>query len=392
MTEDYSTTTLSHQRLGILGGGQLGKMLALAAGNWHYPVWIMDESSDFPAAPFATTFVEGSFSNFDDVLRFGRQVDVITVEIEHVNTAALLQLEAEGKTVHPSPSKLEIIKDKGRQKLFYQAHRLPTAPFQLFENEAEVHQALENGLIHFPFVQKLRTAGYDGRGVVLIESEAGLDKLMAGPCLVEEKIEFAKEISVLVARNGSGQTACFPSVEMDFNADANLLEWQICPAEIPKEIAIKAEALAVDTIQSYGVSGLLAVEMFLQPDGQLLINEVAPRPHNSGHHTIESCYTSQFEQHLRAVLDFPLGSTQLLCPSVMVNLLGEPGYKGAVIYKGWNECLEIPGVNIHLYGKTDTKPFRKMGHITVLGNTLEQAKERAYQAKQTLKVIGEQVM
>lgn len=392
MTQDYSTTTLSHQRLGILGGGQLGKMLALAAGNWHYPIWIMDESSDFPAAPFATRFVEGSFRNFDDVLRFGRQVDVITVEIEHVNTAALLQLEAEGKTVHPSPAKLEIIKDKGRQKIFYREHQLPTAPFQLFENETEVHQAIALGKIQFPFVQKLRTAGYDGRGVALINSAADVDKLMAGPCLTEEKIEFAKEISVLVARNENGQTACFPSVEMDFNANANLLELQICPAEISEEIAVKAEALAIATIQHYGISGLLAVEMFLTLNGQLLINEVAPRPHNSGHHTIESCYTSQFEQHLRAVLNFPLGSTELLCPSVMINLLGEPGYKGPVIYEGWDKCLEIPGVNIHLYGKTETKPFRKMGHITVLGNTLEQAKQRAHLAKQTLKVTGEQTM
>jgi 5-(carboxyamino)imidazole ribonucleotide synthase len=375
-----------NRKLGILGGGQLGKMVALAAGNWHLPLWILDESVSFPSAPYVTHFIEGDFRNYEDVLHFGRPLDVITIEIEHVNTAALRQLVLEGKTVHPAPDKLDIIKDKGLQKAFYLQHQLPTSAFRLFENEAAVRAAIANGELDYPFVQKTRSAGYDGRGVAVIQSPEKLSRLLPGPCLVEEMVAIQKELSVIVARNENGQTTCFPAVEMDFNAEANLVEWLISPARISPALHQAAEALAIATIEAYDLCGLLAVEMFLTTDNQLLINEVAPRPHNSGHQTIENCYTSQFEQHLRAVLNLPLGGTQLLCPAVMINLLGEPGYEGPAYYQGWAEALAIPGVNIHLYGKSTTKPFRKMGHVTILGQTIEEAQSKAQQVKDILRV------
>ncbi len=375
-------------RLGILGGGQLGKMLALSAGNWHLPVWILDEAGDFPAAPYATTFVKGDFRNYDDVYRFGQMVDVITVEIEHVNTAALAQLEKEGKIVHPSPAQLELIKDKGLQKQFYAEKSLPSAPFQLYSDEKSVQEAIANGALSFPFVQKSRTAGYDGRGVAVIQSAADLPKLLPGACIIEPLVDIAKELSVIVARNENGDIQAFPVVEMDFNPDANLVEWLLCPAEVDARLEKEAEQLARQTIESYGICGLLAVELFLTKNGELLINEVAPRPHNSGHHTIESCYTSQFEQHIRAVLNLPLGSTKMKTASVMLNLLGEPGYAGPAYYDGLEACLAMEGVNIHIYGKAQTKPYRKMGHVTVLGDTLVEALEKAHRVKEKLRVLA----
>lgn len=376
-------------KVGVLGGGQLGKMLALAAGNWHLPMYFLDESENFPAGPFATDFTEGSFKNYDAVYNFGKTVDVLTIEIEHVNTDALLQLEKEGLTIHPKPSALNIIKDKGLQKQFYQKNQLPTSTFQLFEDENELLQAIERQVIKFPFVQKSRTAGYDGRGVSILRAEADLNtKLLSGACLVEELIDFQKELAVIVARNENGEVVAFPTVEMDFNAEANLVEMLVCPAQIDVNIEKEAIALAKRVIEAYDICGLLAVELFLTKNNQLLINEVAPRPHNSGHHTIDSCYTSQFEQHLRGILNLQLGSTKMKSSSVMVNLLGEPGYSGDVFYQGLNECLAMEGVNIHLYGKVTTKPFRKMGHVTVLGETVAIAKEKARKVQQLLKVIS----
>lgn len=376
-------------KVGVLGGGQLGKMLALAAGNWHLPMYFLDESKDFPAGPFATDFTEDFFKDYDAVYNFGKIVDVLTIEIEHVNTDALLQLEKEGLAIHPKPSALNIIKDKGLQKQFYRDFQLPTSDFQLFEDENDLLRAIENQVIKFPFVQKSRTAGYDGRGVSILHSEADLKtKLLIGGCLVEELVDFQKELAVIVARNEKGEVVSFPTVEMDFNAEANLVEMLICPAQIDPEIEKAAENLAKRVIEAYDICGLLAVELFLTRDNQLLINEVAPRPHNSGHHTIDSCYTSQFEQHLRGILNLSLGSTKMKSPSVMVNLLGEPGYSGEVFYQGLNECLAIEGVNIHLYGKATTKPFRKMGHVTVLGETVAIAKEKAQKVQQLLKVIS----
>ncbi len=379
---------ITNTKVGILGGGQLGKMLALAAHNWDVTTWALDADKSFPAGPVCSHFVEGNFKNYDDVYRFGKQVDVLTIEIEHVNTDALLKLEAEGLKIHPSPAKLNIIKDKGLQKEFYQKNNLPTSAFQLYESGEAIRAAINDGTLHFPFVQKSRTAGYDGKGVAVIKSENDLHLLMPDASVVEDLVDIEKEIAVIVARNEQGEVSAFPPVEMEFNPVANLVEFLVCPAGLDKKTAKAAEALARDTIEAYGICGLLAVELFLTKDNQLLINEVAPRPHNSGHHTIDSCYTSQFEQHLRAILDLPLGSTNMKTASVMVNLLGEPGYTGPVEYAGFDDCVKMEGVKVHLYGKTVTKPYRKMGHITVLAQDLENAKTKARKVKETLKVIS----
>lgn len=387
-----STNNILLTKIGVLGGGQLGKMLALAAGNWHLPMYFLDESKDFPSGTFATGFTEGSFKDYDAVYNFGKTVDVLTIEIEHVNTDALLQLEQESVIIHPKPTALNIIKDKGLQKQFYLDRQLPTAKCQVFDNENDLLQAIEKQAIQFPFVQKTRTAGYDGRGVAIIRSESDLKtKLLPGACLVEALIEFEKELAVIVARNENGEVVAFPTVEMDFNPEANLVEMLVCPAQIDSKIAKQAEDLAKRVIEAFDICGLLAVELFLTKDNQLLINEVAPRPHNSGHHTIDSCYTSQFEQHLRGILNLPLGSTKMKSPSVMINLLGEPGYSGDVFYQGLEECLAMEGVNVHLYGKATTKPFRKMGHVTVLGETVEAAKMKARKVQEKLKVVSTKI-
>ncbi|MFM8450306.1 MAG: 5-(carboxyamino)imidazole ribonucleotide synthase [Haliscomenobacter sp.] len=375
-------------RLGVLGGGQLGKMLALAAGNWHLPMYFLDKDPSFPAARFAAHFEAGDFNLESDVLRFGQMVDVLTIEIEHVHLGALHQLQASGLTIHPSPDVLETIKDKGLQKLFYAEHEIPTAPFVLYESYEAVLDALKKGTLKPPFVQKTRTDGYDGRGVAIIRTSSDYEKLIPGGTLIETIAPIEKELAVLVARNERGEIKAYPTVEMDFNPEANLVEFLICPARIDQELEARAEKLAIQVIEAFGVCGLLAVEMFLTQDGALWVNEVAPRPHNSGHHTIDSCTTSQFEQHIRAVLNLPLGDTRLHTPAVMVNLLGAPGFSGLVHYEGLSECLAIPGVHLHLYGKDETRPFRKMGHATIVAPDLGTAIDRAEQVRDTLRILS----
>lgn len=361
------------KRLGVLGAGQLGKMMAVPAANWKMPLWGLDKDTSYPAAPYFTRFVSGDFSREADVLAFGRQVDLLTIEIEHVHTGALHQLEAEGLRIHPAPTVLDIIKDKGAQKEFYARHNLPTAPFQLLDGEAEVVAAIQSGGLSFPFVQKSRRDGYDGKGVAVIRTEADMAKLLPGPCVIETMADISKELAVIVARNENGEEKAYPVVEMTFHPEANLVDMLLAPARIDADTAARATELALRTARAFEVCGLLAVELFLNADGGIWVNEVAPRPHNSGHHTIESCVTSQFEQHLRAVLNLPLGDTRLIQPAVMLNILGAEGQEGPAVYEGVAEAMALPGVHLHLYGKTDTKPFRKMGHITVTGSTLEQA-------------------
>ena len=376
-------------KLGVLGGGQLGKMMALAAGNWHLPLYLLDQSPDFPAGRVSPFFTTGNFKDYDDVYNFGKDKNVLTIEIEHVNTEALHQLTQEGVVVHPHPAKLDIIKDKGLQKQFYAERDIPTSPFRLYSDEHAVRQAVEQGEERLPFVQKTRTAGYDGKGVSVIKTAADLkEKLLPGACLIEDLVDIDKEIAVIVARNKSGEVRAFPAVEMAFNPEANLVEFLFCPANISKATEQAAERLAIEVIEAFDLCGLLAVELFLDQSSQLLVNEVAPRPHNSGHHTIDSCYTSQFEQHIRAVLDLPLGSTQMKLPSVMVNLLGAAGQTGPTYYKGLEECLNIEGAKLHLYGKTTTKPYRKMGHATVVDKSMEKAIEKARLVQQTLKIVA----
>ena len=378
----------SNFKLGIIGGGQLGKMLVQAASKWDIKTYILDPDENCSAASLCTKFIKGSFRTYEDVYQFAQQVDLVTFEIEHVNIEALKRLKEEGKTIHPDPNALTIIQDKGLQKQFYASHNLPTAKFQLYQSKAEIIAAIEEKKITLPFVQKSRKEGYDGRGVIVINSEKEIEKIFDTPSIVEETIAIEKELAVIVAKNTKNEISSFSVVEMGFNSEANLLEDLICPAAISKQIEEEAIALSKKVIKKLDMVGILAVELFLTKAEKLLINEVAPRPHNSGHHTIESAFTSQFEQHLRAILGFPLGSTKIIMPAIMLNLLGEPNYTGDAIYKGFEESIAIEGVYVHIYGKTSTKPYRKMGHVTIIEETIEKAKVKAEIIKTQLKIIA----
>ena len=369
-------------RLGILGGGQLGRMFIQEAINFNIDVHIMENDVNAPSASIATTFTEGDITNFDDVIAFGSSMDVLTVEIENVNIEALFQLEKKGVNVFPQARVLEIIKDKGFQKEFYKKNNIPTSDFLLINNSSK-----EELLEKIPFVQKLRTGGYDGQGVQLIQSEKDLDNLFQNPSIIEELISFEKELSVIVARNERGETKTYQTVECEFN-NVNLVEFLFSPADIDESIEKQATSMAIDVIEKLDMVGILAVELFLTKDGQLLVNEVAPRPHNSGHHTIECNDTSQFEQHLRSILNLPLGSTEIIRFGAMINLLGAENYTGKAIYNGLEEVISIPNVHVHLYGKENTKPNRKMGHITVTGDSLFEAKNTAKTVKQKIQIIA----
>lgn len=373
----------STHRFGILGAGQLGRMLIQEAISYDIHVHTMDLHSTDPSAAIATSHTVGDIKDYDAVLQFGKDKDVISVEIENVNIDALKELELQGVKVFPQPHVLEIIKDKGLQKQFYLNHGIPTSAFELTDETAD--QAYLRSKI--PFVHKLRTGGYDGRGVELIKGEDDLKKVFNAPSIIEELVPFAKELSVLVARNESGETAVYQTVECEFN-EVNLVAFLFSPADISAEIEQKATELAIHVINKLEMVGILAVELFLLEDGTLLVNEVAPRPHNSGHHTIECNVTSQFEQHLRAVLNLPLGSTEMIREGAMINLLGEIGHDGLAHYEGLNEVMKMPGVHVHLYGKVETKPHRKMGHITVAQKNLADAKRIAKDVKEKIRVIS----
>lgn len=375
------------KKIGILGGGQLGRMLCLAAGPWDYKLCVLDAAPDYPAGQYCAEFTSGDFNNYADVIAFGQDKDILTIEIEHVNTQALHELAKQGKTIHPHPAALDIIKDKGTQKQFYQKHGIPTPAFALFKDEKALQKAIATGEWYFPFVQKTRSAGYDGRGVAVLWSEEDMHtKLLKGPCLAEHMAPIQTELAVIAARNANDEVSVFPPVEMVVHPEANLVEFLLCPARVSPLVAAQAEALAERVIRAFDICGLLAVELFLTTSGELLVNEVAPRPHNSGHHTINSAQTSQFEQHLRAICNFPLGDTRQNIPAVMVNLLGAPDHMGPVHYVGVEECLALDGVHVHLYGKALTSPFRKMGHVTVTAPTLKEALVKAKKVKETLKV------
>ena len=370
--------------IGVLGGGQLGMMMIEAANKIGILVHCLDPNPAAPCAEIATTFTVGDFNNYDDVYQFGKDKKVLTIEIENVNIEALEVLEQEGVKVYPQPAVLKIIKDKGVQKQFYVDLNIPTAPFQLIEGKT----ALIELDLAYPFVQKLRVGGYDGKGVQVIRNKEELACAFDAPSVIESMIDFEKEISIIVARNVSGQLAVFPAVECEFSKEANLVEFQFSPANIAKEIEQKAIEIASSIIQSLELVGILAVEFFLTKDGKLLVNEIAPRTHNSGHHTIECCETSQFEQHLRAVLNLELGSTRLVCPAAMVNLLGEPTYNGLAYYEGLADVEKMSGVFVHLYGKEKTSPNRKMGHVTILGKSMEEIKAKAALVKSGLRCIS----
>lgn len=369
-------------KVGILGGGQLGRMLLQEAPNIDVRLCIMDKDPEAPASKYAHEFVNEDILDYNAVMRFGQDKDIITVEIENVSIEALEELERQGKKIFPQPRVLRIIRDKGLQKQFYQDHQIPTAPYELCENLADFKAKVQR----YPVVQKLRVGGYDGRGVQVMKTENDLSEGFDAPNLLEHLVDFEKEISVIVARNESGEISHFPLVECQFNPQANLVEFLFSPAQVSEAIEDEAIAIAKKTIAALDMVGILAVEMFVTKDGKVLVNESAPRPHNSGHHTIECNTTSQFGQHLRAILNLPLGSTKLIRPGVMINLLGETGYSGKVDYENLREAMEIPGIFVHLYGKTETKPFRKMGHITAVGRDLNAAIKKAREVQALVKV------
>lgn len=375
--------------LGILGGGQLGKMLLAETRKMDIATKVLDPSKEAPSRLACNTFVQGDLMDFDTVVQFGQGIDILTIEIENVNADALQALEKQGVKVYPSSQTLRTIQNKCTQKLFFVDHNLPTAPFQRFAYKDEMIHAIENQALNFPFVWKSAQFGYDGNGVKMINSIADTKDLPSGQCIAEMLIDFKMELAVTVARRPSGEVKLFPVVEMDFHPEANQVTYVICPARISEDIVQKAELVAMKAAAAFEHVGLLAVEMFLTHDGEILINEVAPRTHNSGHHTIESSYTSQFEQHLRAVLDLPLGSTEMKTPVVMVNLVGAEGFSGPVYYENIEKVLAQKGVSVHVYGKTETRPFRKMGHCTVVAPTADAALEIAKKVKNQLIVKSE---
>lgn len=371
-------------RLGMVGGGQLGRMFIQEAINLDVHVHVLDPDPEAPCKYLATTFTQGKLTDYNALYTFGKDKDVLTVEIENVNIEALEALEKEGKKIFPQPNLLRIVQDKGLQKEFYQSRNIASASFHFIENRAEIEQYIHD----LPLVQKLRKGGYDGKGVQVLRTIEDLENAFDAPSILEKMIPFSKELSIIVARNENGETASFPAVECEFNPEANLVELLFAPAKIDSETEIKAQALALRVIDELGLIGILAVEMFLTEDGELMVNEIAPRPHNSGHHTIECNTTSQFEQHLRAILNLPLGSTSIIQAGAMINLLGEKGYEGSAFYEGIEEILKIPGVHPHLYGKSITKSFRKMGHITIAGTDLEQVLNNAKRVQSTIRVIS----
>ncbi len=379
---------ISNTRIGILGGGQLGKMLVQAGSRWDLDMWVMDKDLTYPAAKVTNQFIIGDFKDQDLVYQLGQHVDMLTIEIETINLEALIKLESEGKEIYPSPKAIGIIKDKGLQKTFYKDHQIPTSSFELVENAAEIRALVEAGKIHPPFVQKARREGYDGRGVQIINSKSDLHLLLDVQSVIEEKVAIEKELAVIAARNNKGEIATYDPVEMVFHPTANLVEYLVAPANIATDVKYKIQTLAKSIIEQFEIVGLLAIELFITKGGELLVNEVAPRPHNSGHHTIEACRTSQYEQLLRVMLDLPLGDPSILRPAVMVNLLGERDHHGETYYEGLEKCLGLKDVFLHLYGKAETRPFRKMGHATILDADLQPAMEKAKFVRQTLKVVS----
>lgn len=377
----------SKQTIGILGGGQLGKMLLNTTRQWDLQTKVMDPSVEAPARIACNHFVQGDLMDYQTVVDFGKEVDVLTIEIENVNADALATLEQQGVKVYPQAAVLKVIQNKCHQKQFYQKNKIPTASFQLFNSKEELKDAVGRGLISFPFVWKSESMGYDGYGVQIVRSNQNLEEIKEGACMAEELVAIEKELGIIVCRSPKGETRCYPCVEMEFHPEANQVEYVLSPARISKEVAKKAEEIALAVSKAFQHVGLLAVELFLTKDGEIWVNEVAPRPHNSGHYSIEASYTSQFEQHIRALLDLPLGNTANKVSGVMVNLVGKEGHNGPVHYKNIEHILAIEGINPHIYGKKETRPFRKMGHITIVNKELSVARKIAEDVKETIEVI-----
>ncbi|MDD5150862.1 MAG: 5-(carboxyamino)imidazole ribonucleotide synthase [Flavobacterium sp.] len=378
----------SNFKLGILGGGQLGKMLLFDTRKFDIQTYVLDPSDEAPCKIACNKFFQGDLMDFETVYNFGKQVDVLTFEIELVNLEALEKLENEGKKVYPSPKTLKLIQNKGIQKNFYLEHNIPTAPAKTFKNLKELVVEIVDSKLNMPFVWKCTEFGYDGNGVKIIRTLQDLDHLPNVECIAEEMIPFKNELAVIVCRNPSGEIKTYPVVEMEFHPEANQVEYVICPARIDEKVAEKARAIALNVSEKFNHVGLLAVEMFQTQEDEILVNEVAPRPHNSGHYSIEASYTSQFENHLRAILNLPLGNTDSKAAGIMVNLTGAEGFSGDVVYENIEKILGWNGVTPHIYGKKQTRPFRKMGHVTIVNEDINEARRIAEDVKNTIRVIS----
>lgn len=375
-------------KLGILGGGQLGRMLLAETQKFDIHTAVLESNKNAPCAAICNEFVLGDLLDFEAVYNFGKKVDLLTIEIENINLDALDRLEAEGVKIFPKPKDLRIIQSKARQKKFYLEHHIPTAAFHHFEDLDELRHSFENIDITFPFVWKAARFGYDGNGVKIVRNSTDLNSLPNEECIIEELVPFKSELAVIVAKNEGGETKTYPVVEMEFHPEANQVEYVICPARINANIAKKAREIALKVVNDLDFVGLLAVEMFQTETDEILVNEVAPRPHNSGHYSIEASYTNQFEQHLRSILNLPLGSTASKVAGIMVNLVGEEGFSGEVFYQNIEKIIKIDGVTPHIYGKKETRPFRKMGHVTIVHSEIDIAREIAQKVKETIRVIS----
>jgi len=375
-------------KLGILGGGQLGKMLLFDTRKFDIQTYVLDSSDEAPSKIACNHFFQGDLMDFETVYNFGKQVDVLTFEIELVNLDALEKLENEGKKVYPSPKTLKLIQNKGIQKDFYIKNNIPTAPFKRFDTLKDLVIDLVEAKVQLPFVWKCTEFGYDGNGVKIIRSMDDLENLPNVECIAETMVPFKNELAVIVCRNPQGEIRTYPVVEMEFHPEANQVEYVICPARIDKKVADEARLIALNVSQQFNHVGLLAVEMFQTENDEILVNEVAPRPHNSGHYSIEASYTSQFENHLRAILDLPLGNTESKVAGIMVNLVGAEGFSGDVVYENIETILGWNGVTPHIYGKKQTRPFRKMGHVTIVNENMSEARRIAEDVKNTIKVVS----
>ncbi|MGN6340277.1 MAG: 5-(carboxyamino)imidazole ribonucleotide synthase [Ginsengibacter sp.] len=372
------------KKVGILGGGQLGRMLLQAAANYPVETFVLEKDADCPAAHLCTHFTKGDITNFEDVYNFGKTLDAITIEIESVDVDALKKLEAEGIVVYPRPHALEIIKNKITQKNFYKENEIPTSSFVITSKKEEL-----KAYLHFlPAAHKLAMGGYDGRGVQLLKSSQDIENGFDEEAVLEKLVSIKKEISIIVAMDNEGKTAVYPPVEMIFNPTLNLLEYQLCPAHLNEKTLWKAEAVALAVVKNLQSAGIFAVELFVDIDDKVLVNETAPRVHNSGHHTIEAAFSSQFDMLWRIILGYPLGLTRPIMSSAMVNLIGEENYQGEAVYQNLNETLQIENVFVHIYGKKETRPGRKMGHVTILSNERQQLIHIAGKVKHLLKVIS----
>lgn len=368
-------------KIGILGGGQLGRMLLQAAANYPVETYVLENDNECPAAHLCHHFTKGDIRDFEAVYNFGKKVDAITIEIENVNVAALEKLEAEGVKVYPRPSVLKTIKNKILQKEYYNNHTIPTAAYRITRDRFELQEAED----FLPAVHKIGEGGYDGKGVQLLRTSSDLEKGFDAPAVLEKMVSIHKEIAQMIAVNEKGETALYPPVEMLFDPDLNLLDYQLCPAELSTQTLYKVEAIALAVVRNFKSAGIFAVEMFVDKNGDVLVNETAPRVHNSGHHTIEAHYSSQFDMLWRIMLGYPLGNTDTILPSIMVNIIGADSYSGDVKYEGLDEVLKIENAFVHLYGKKQTKPGRKMGHVTLLSKEKQDLLHKSKKVKHTLK-------